>query len=66
MRENKIVLTKAAVFLLSLLPFILFWWQAFNHTLGPNPVETALHTSGDWAIRFLLLTLALPFIKRAA
>lgn len=37
------------------------WWLGyglFAATLGPNPVETLQHTSGDWALRFLLLTLA--------
>ena len=28
--------------------------------LGPNPVEKILHVSGDWTLRILLLTLALP------
>lgn len=32
--------------------------------LGANPVETVLHRTGDWALRFLLLTLAVTPLRR--
>ena len=32
--------------------------------LGPNPVETLQHTTGDWTLRFLVITLCItPFRK---
>ena len=61
---------KPFVFALMLLPAIwLFynWWGALNglpHGLGFNPQETSNRFSGDWAIRFLILSLAVsPFAK---
>ncbi|MEK6749051.1 MAG: protein-methionine-sulfoxide reductase heme-binding subunit MsrQ [Pseudomonadota bacterium] len=63
-REKELVIVKTSVFLLAALPFAQFWWRAYAHTLGPNPVEAALHESGDWALRFLLITLALPLVRR--
>lgn len=32
--------------------------------LGANPAETILHVTGDWALRFLLLTLAITPLRR--
>ncbi len=50
---------KVAVFLLSLLPFLLLCLDTWRNNLGPNPIETLHVTLGDWALRFLCLTLAL-------
>jgi sulfoxide reductase heme-binding subunit YedZ len=55
---------KVLVFLLALSPFLNLLWESFYHKLGPNPVEYLQHTTGDWTIRFLVLTLAVtPFRK---
>ncbi len=54
---------KSAVFVLALLPFLLLVYDTFNDRLGANPIE-ALHFSlGDWALRFLCLTLAMTPLK---
>lgn len=55
---------KALVFVLALLPFGLALWQAFHGGLGVNPVETLLHRSGGWGLRFLLLSLAVTPLRR--
>ncbi|MGO9093845.1 MAG: sulfite oxidase heme-binding subunit YedZ [Bryobacteraceae bacterium] len=52
--------TKVAVFLLALVP--LAWLAA--HRLGPNPIETITHTTGDWTLRFLVLTLAVTPLRK--
>ncbi len=54
---------KAIVFTLSLAPLAYLIWQYFNHDLGVNPVETINRTLGDWALRFLLLTLSITPLR---
>ncbi|MGD8557013.1 MAG: protein-methionine-sulfoxide reductase heme-binding subunit MsrQ, partial [Chromatiales bacterium] len=34
-----------------------------NNDLGANPVETLTHDTGDWALRFLLLSLAVTPLR---
>lgn len=53
---------KLLLFLLALLPMSSMMLKAVADQLGPNPVETLSRLSGLWALRFLLITLALtPF-----
>ena len=33
-------------------------------SLGPNPVEEAIHETGEWAIRLLLITLAISPLRK--
>jgi sulfoxide reductase heme-binding subunit YedZ len=54
---------KAFVFAMSLLPFLLLINDAVNDQLGPNPIEALHFGLGDWALRFLCITLALTPIK---
>jgi len=56
--------TKVFVFLLCLGPFGFLVWRTFTGNLGPNPVEFYQHTTGDWTLRFLVITLCItPFRK---
>ena len=56
--------TKAAVFLLCLIPFCDLVWRALKSNLGANPVEYLQHATGDWTLRFLVFTLCItPFRK---
>lgn len=56
--------TKVPVFILCLAPFGYMAWASFTGHLGPNPVEFFQHTTGDWTLRFLVLTLCVtPFRK---
>jgi len=57
-------LLKPIVFALSLVPLALLIEALMADALGPNPVETVLHTTGDWALRFLLITLAMTPLRR--
>ena len=56
---------KPAVLLLGLLPMAVLVSDAVLEQLGPNPVEAVIHRSGDWALRLLLLTLAVTPLRRA-
>jgi sulfoxide reductase heme-binding subunit YedZ len=50
---------KPVIFAACCVPAAILVWQGFHNSLGPNPVETITHGTGDWTIRFLLLTLAI-------
>jgi sulfoxide reductase heme-binding subunit YedZ len=49
---------------LALWPAFRLGLRAFNGTLGANPVEELLITTGLWAFRFLLLSLAVTPVRR--
>ncbi len=55
---------KPAVHALLLLPFASLLTGFFTNSLGVNPVESITHTSGDWALRILLMTLAITPLAR--
>lgn len=55
---------KPFVFLVCLLPFGFLIIGAINNTLGVNPVETMTHETGEWALRFLLITLTVTPLRR--
>ncbi len=57
-------IVKPLVFSLCLLPFIFLFYGAVNDDLGVNPVETLTHESGQWALRFLLITLMMTPLRR--
>ena len=53
---------KTLVFGLCLAPTLVLIWDSVTGGLSVNPVEDITHRTGDWALRFLLLTLAIsPF-----
>jgi sulfoxide reductase heme-binding subunit YedZ len=55
---------KVPVFLLCLVPLGILVWRALTANLGANPVEFIQHATGDWTLRFLVLTLCItPFRK---
>ncbi len=54
---------KIAVFTLSLVPFGWLVWGLASGGLGPNPAEASNRFLGDWALRFLLITLAVTPLK---
>jgi methionine sulfoxide reductase heme-binding subunit len=46
-------------------PVAYLLYRAAIHDLGPLPYKEALHRTGDWAVRFLVLALALTPFQRA-
>jgi len=48
---------KPVIFLLCLFPLGWLIWGAFNDTLGANPAEALTRETGEWTLRFLLITL---------
>jgi sulfoxide reductase heme-binding subunit YedZ len=65
--------TKLVVFLACLIPFGQLLWRAFHNGLGgfpdnmdfgANPIEFITHATGDWTIRFLIITLAITPLRK--
>lgn len=50
---------KPALFIVCLIPLTLMAWDAFNNQLGANPIEKIMRRTGDWTLRFLLITLTI-------
>jgi sulfoxide reductase heme-binding subunit YedZ len=55
---------KAAVFLLAFVPVALLVRAFLTDTLGVNPPETIQSETGRWALKFLLISLAVTPIRR--
>lgn len=54
------------IFLFSLLcslPAVVLIWRLLTDNLGANPVEFLQHSTGDWTVYFLLLTLTVSPIQ---
>jgi sulfoxide reductase heme-binding subunit YedZ len=52
------------VFFACLIPLGLLGWKAYNGALGANPIEVITHATGDWILRFLLITLAITPLRK--
>lgn len=55
---------KTALFLLCLVPALQLALGVQADTLGANPIEAITHASGEWTLRFLLITLAVTPLRR--
>ena len=56
--------SKPVVFLLCLLPLAALGSRALHGELTANPIEFITHATGDWTLRFLVITLCItPFRK---
>lgn len=54
---------KLPVFLLCLAPIATVAWRALHHDLTANPIEFITHATGDWTLRFLVITLAVTPLR---
>ncbi|WP_299441202.1 sulfite oxidase heme-binding subunit YedZ [uncultured Rhodospira sp.] len=52
-----------AVFTLCALPLLALGWWTATGALGVNPIETIVRHLGDWALRLLVITLALTPLR---
>jgi sulfoxide reductase heme-binding subunit YedZ len=55
---------KPLIFLLSLAPFLWLVTRALTDRLSVNPIEDITLTTGIWALRFLLVSLAVTPVRR--
>ena len=58
--------TKLAIFTIAISPFCYLVWGAFNDALGANPAEYLIRSTGELALRFLCLTLAVTPLRAIA
>jgi methionine sulfoxide reductase heme-binding subunit len=56
--------TKAIVFLLCALPAARIAWRFYQGNVTANPVEYLQHSTGDWTLRFLLITLSITPLRK--
>jgi sulfoxide reductase heme-binding subunit YedZ len=56
--------TKLVVFLLCVVPLGMLILQAAQGQLTANPIEFITHTTGDWTLRFLVITLAITPLRK--
>jgi len=57
-------LIKPLIFLLCLVPLTLLFRNFYLDELGANPFEVLTRSSGEWTLRFLLLTLAMTPLRQ--
>jgi sulfoxide reductase heme-binding subunit YedZ len=57
-------LIKPVVFIACLLPLIVLGWQLYAGLLGANPIDEVADSTGEWTLRFLLITLTATPLKR--
>lgn len=62
--DKSFILIKTSLFFVCLIPFIKLVVDGFNESLGVNPVETITRTTGLWALRLLLLSLAITPLQK--
>ena len=56
--------SKVVVFLLCLAPLGMLVLRAVQGNLTANPIEFITHTTGDWILRFLVITLAITPLRK--
>lgn len=56
--------TKVVVFILCLVPFAVLLWRGFHQELSADPVAFVEHATGDWILRFLVITLAITPVRK--
>lgn len=63
MNKNRIIVVKSIIWLLALIPVVRLFWLGFTNDLGANPVEFIEHSTGTWALVFLLVSLSMTPIR---
>jgi sulfoxide reductase heme-binding subunit YedZ len=56
--------TKIVVFINSLVPLVLLFWDLYHKRVGPNPLEFATRTTGMLTLIFLSLTVAVTPLRK--
>ena len=56
--------SKILLFALCLAPLGWLGWRAWHEALTANPIEYVTHFTGDWTIRFIVVSLAVTPLRR--
>lgn len=62
--KKPVVVLKRIIFIAALIPAATLIYYAVQGDLTANPIEFITHFTGDWAIRFLVITLAVTPLRR--
>jgi sulfoxide reductase heme-binding subunit YedZ len=62
--KKPVVVLKRIIFIAALIPAAMLLYYVFQGDLTANPIEFITHFTGDWAIRFLVITLAVTPLRR--
>jgi sulfoxide reductase heme-binding subunit YedZ len=63
-RQGRFSALRAGCFALVLVPALILAWQAWTYQLGSKPWTQAVHDTGTWALRILVITLAVTPLRR--
>ena len=55
---------KIPIFFISLLPILIIFYQIIFNQLGPEPVKEITHVTGNWTLRFIMITLAMTPLQK--
>ena len=62
--KKPVAVLKIIIFIAALIPAAMLVYYAVQGDLTANPIEFITHFTGDWAIRFLVITLAITPLRR--
>ncbi len=60
----KLKLLKVVIFFAAFVPLARLGWKAYRQMLGANPIEVITHSTGDWTLIFLILTLSITPVRK--
>jgi len=55
---------KIPIFFFCLLPILIIFYQIIFNQLGPEPVKEITHVTGNWTLRFIIITLAMTPLQK--
>jgi len=61
---TRLRILKVAIFLAALVPLGRLGWKALHEGLGANPIEVITHSTGDWTLTLILITLSVTPLRR--
>ena len=64
LKQAQLSVLRVSVFVLALLPFLRLLYAAWHNDLGASPLEFITRNTGDWALYFLCMTLAITPLRR--
>jgi methionine sulfoxide reductase heme-binding subunit len=62
--KKPVAVLKIIIFIAALIPAAMLVYYAVQGDLTAHPIEFITHFTGDWAIRFLVITLAITPLRR--
>ena len=63
MKKQHITYVKLTIWLFALIPVVRLTWLGYQDNLGANPIEFIEHSTGTWALVFLLVSLSMTPIR---